>query len=70
MCKKNLDCSGGGDRLPVHLNSSYSTACPGDTLVTEKTSNVPVEEPETVERHNFPEEKEADKLELQTWPDS
>ena len=38
--------------------------------MTAKTSSVPGEEPETVERHNFPKEKEADKLELETWLDS
>ena len=27
-----------GDRLPVHLNSSYSAACLGDTEATTKSS--------------------------------
>ena len=38
-----------GDRLLVLLNSSRSTACPGDTRTTPKGSNVLVEEPEQVE---------------------
>ena len=42
-------------RLPVHLNSSCSTACPENTQTTERGSNCPLEEPEQMERgHNFP----------------
>ena len=32
------------DRLPVHLNSSNSTACPGDTQDCHQSSSVLVEE--------------------------
>ena len=32
-----------GDRLLVHLNSSYGTACPGDTRTATKKSIVAVE---------------------------
>ena len=37
-----------GDRLPVHLNSSYNTACPGDTQAITKTLHFLEEEPEQV----------------------
>ena len=39
-----------GDRLLVHLSSSRFTACPADTRTPPQSSNVPVEEPEQVER--------------------
>ena len=38
-----------GDLLIVHLNSSFSTVCPGDTRTSTTSSNVLVEEPEQVE---------------------
>ena len=31
-----------GDRMPTHLNSSFSTACPGDPQAKPQSSNVPV----------------------------
>ena len=36
-----------GDRLLVHLNSSYASGCPGDTRTATKSSDGPVEEPES-----------------------
>ena len=39
-------CVLAGDRLPVHLNSPYSTAGPGDTRTNTTCSHVLVEEPE------------------------
>ena len=47
-----------GDRLPVHLKSSYSTACPGDTRTnTKKNLTNSCEEARTSgERHNVPDE--------------
>ena len=52
-----------GDRLLVHLHSSYSTACPGDTPTTLKSSNVPVEESERWGKIPL-----TGKLEFKTWP--
>ena len=57
----------GSDRLPVHLSSSSSGACPGDTQTTTKSSNVRVVEPEQVERQ-LSQEKEAETLEFESWP--
>ena len=37
-----------GDRLLLHLNISYSTACPGDIQATTKSSNFLVEEQDRV----------------------
>ena len=55
-----------GDRLPVHLNSSYSTACPGN----DKHISFPVEAPEQVGRDTTSKKKKkAEKLELEAWPD-
>ena len=55
-----------GHRLPVHLNSSCSTACPEDTGTTERGSIFPVEEPEQVERDTtLHEQKKAVKLEIE-----
>ena len=42
------------DRLLVHLNSSYSTACAGDTWTSTQSFNVPVEEPQQVEGQQLP----------------
>ena len=39
-----------GDRLLVHLLSPCCTACSGDTRAAAKSSNIPVEQPEQVER--------------------
>ena len=48
-----------GDRLPVHLNSSDSTACPGDTQTATTSEHVLVEEPENKWREDttFPEKE-------------
>ena len=42
---------------PVHLNSSYCSACPGDTWTPTKSSHLPVEEPEQVERDTTSQKK-------------
>ena len=55
-----------GDHFFVHLNSSFGAACPGDNRTTPKSSNVPVEEREQVERHDFP-DPEVVKLEVEAW---
>ena len=42
-------------RLLVHLNGSYSVACPGDTRTPPQSSDVPGGGARTIEeRHNFP----------------
>ena len=45
-----------GDRLLVHPNSSFNTACNGNVQTTPKSSNVLVEEPRTIgDRFSFKE---------------
>ena len=44
------------------------TACPGDTRTPTKSSNVPVEDSEQVERPQLPREEEAETLECESWP--
>ena len=53
-----------GDRLLVHLKSSYSAACPGNNQTATTSSSAPVKEPQQVERHNFP-EREDKQLEFE-----
>ena len=56
-----------GDRLPVHLNSSFSTACPGNPQDTPESSNDPLEDFARMERDTTAEKKEAERLEFETW---
>ena len=56
-----------GDRLLVHLNSSYSTACPGDTQANPYSFNVPVEEPEPSVRDATSQKQEAETLEFEAY---
>ena len=46
-----------GDRLPDYLNSSYSSACPGDTQTATERNKVPLEEPEQVEKDTTSQKK-------------
>ena len=45
------------------------TACPGDTQATTKSCDVLVEHPEGERHTTFQRKKEAEALELATWPD-
>ena len=56
------------DRLPVHLNSSFGTACLGDPQATSKSSNVPVKELERMVNYSAPKTKEAATCEFEAWP--
>ena len=51
-----------GDRLLVHLNSSYNTACRGDTRAATKSFEVLVEEPQQVERETHTTSQKKKKL--------
>ena len=57
-----------GGRLPVHLNSFFSTACPEDPQATPKSLNVPVQEPERSVNDSASKKEEHETLDFDTLP--